>query len=288
MQRCACQGKTMKTTHRTLTAMLASLLIALLTSPAAPAQTAAANEEARLVTATEVLEELRSTPDQSLPTWLLDRAYGVAVVPDVIKGAFFFGGRHGNGVLVSRDASGRFSDPLFVSLTGGSFGLQWGAQAADIVLVFATRRSLDNFARGQLTLGGTASVAAGPVGRASEASGGLSAEIYSYSRARGLFAGIALDGTVLAVDRKANRRFYGRDVSSAQVFGGEVHGNSEAARRFVATIVSSLSPAATGAATQAGGTPATATPAAPAAAAPQTEGARSFPMADPKPGSEPR
>jgi lipid-binding SYLF domain-containing protein len=282
----------MKTTLPTLFAALISLSLGLIAVPAAQAQATEparpeSSEEARLVTATEVLEELRATPDQSVPTWLLDRAYGVAVVPDVIKGAFFVGGRHGRGLLVSRDAAGRFSDPLFISLTGGSFGLQWGAQSADIVLVFASRRSLDNFARGTLTLGGSASVAAGPVGRSSEASGGLSAEIYSYSRARGLFAGIALDGTVLAVDRKANRGYYGRDVSADQVFGGQVHGNSEAARRFVATIVGSLSSSAGGAVTQPAGTPAATLPAAPAAAAP-AEGARSFPLADPTPGGEPR
>jgi lipid-binding SYLF domain-containing protein len=278
----------MKTTMRTLFTTFATLALALGATQAARAGSAdQSTEEARLVTATQVLEELRSTPDQSVPTWLFDRAYGVAVVPDVIKGAFFVGGRRGKGVLVSRDAAGRFSDPLFISLTGGSFGLQWGAQAADIVLVFATRRSLDNFASGQLTLGGTASVAAGPVGRASEASGGLSAEIYSYSRARGLFAGIALDGTVLAVDRKGNRNFYGHDVSSDQVFTGKVHGNSEAARRFVATIVANLSPTATGGA-QAGATPATATPSAPAGSATKPDAARSFPLADPKPGAEPR
>jgi lipid-binding SYLF domain-containing protein len=260
--------------------------LALLATQPAQAQAGSTSaEDARLVTATQVLEELRSSPDQSVPSWLLDRAYGVAVIPNVIKGAFFFGGRGGRGVLVSRDGQGRFSDPLFISLAGGSFGLQWGAQAADIVLVFASRRSLDNFARGQLTLGGTASVAAGPVGRASEASGGLNAEIYSYSRARGLFAGIALDGTVLAVDRKANRNFYMRDVSSEQVFGGQVHADSEASRRFIATIVSSLTPGTAGAA-QPAAQPASATPtvAAPAPA----EGTRSFPLSDPKPGAEPR
>ena len=271
----------MKNTMHKLLAALASLSLALLaTSPARAQAGTTSTEDARLVTATQVLEELRASPDQSVPAWLFDRAYGVAVIPDVIKGAFFFGGRGGRGVLVSRNGQGRFSDPLFISLAGGSFGLQWGAQAADIVLVFASRRSLDKFARGQLTLGGTASVAAGPVGRASEASGGLNAEIYSYSRARGLFAGIALDGTVLAVDRKANRNFYKRDVSSEQVFGGQVHADSEASRRFIATIVSSLTPGSTGAAQPAS------TAAAPAAA--PAEGARSFPLSDPKPGAEPR
>src|SRR3954471_22866808 len=81
---------------------------------------AQSREDARLVTSTQVLEQLRSTPDQNVPAWLLDRAYGVAVIPDVIKGAFVFGGRHGNGVMVARDTSGRFSNPVFLSLTGGS------------------------------------------------------------------------------------------------------------------------------------------------------------------------
>jgi len=255
---------------------------------------AGAPEDARLSTATEVLEELRGSPDQGVPTWLFDRAYGVAVIPNVIKGAFFIGGRGGKGVLVSRDASGRFSDPLFLTLGGANFGLQWGAQATDVVLVFATRRSLEHFARGQLTLGATASVAAGPVGRAGEASAGKEAEIYSYSRARGLFAGIALDGTVLVVDRKSNRGYYGHDVDSAQVLGGTERGNSESARRFIATLVSMLSPDTQGSAAGQG-TPAASAPLPPTGTAPPATdapgagtGASSFPLADPKPGSEPR
>lgn len=279
----------MKTSHRaSLAAAFAFLGLALAAHPAR----AGAPEDARLATATDVLEELRSSPDQGVPTWLFDRAYGVAVIPNVIKGAFFVGGRGGKGVLVSRDASGRFSDPLFLTLAGANFGLQWGAQATDVVLVFATRRSLEHFARGQLTLGATASVAAGPVGRAGEASAGVQAEIYSYSRARGLFAGIALDGTVLAVDRKSNRGYYGRDVSSSDVLGGTVHGDSESARRFIATLVSMLSPDTQGSAAGQQATPAAPAPLPPAgaapAAAPEGQGTRSFPLPDPQPGSEPR
>lgn len=266
-----------------------ALLLLLLSSllPAGPAL-AQEREDVRLVTARQVLEELRATPDQHVPTWLLDRAYGVAVIPNVIKGAFIFGGRHGNGVLVSRDATGRFSNPVFISLTGGSVGWQIGAQAADVVLVFATRRSLENFARGQFTLGASASVAAGPVGRSGEASAGVEAEIYSYSRARGLFAGVALDGTVLLFDRKANRNFYGHDVTTDDIFMGTVQTNSESARRFVAAIVAGLSPAAaTSTAGAQSGPPPVVTPAPAAAPTTPAEGAHSFPLADPKPGSEP-
>ncbi len=273
-----------------------TLLIALLAllSPLGAAL-AQSREDAKLITATQVLVELRGSPDQNIPNWLFDRAYGVAVIPDVIKGAFVFGGRHGNGVLSARDANGRFSDPVFISLTGGSVGWQIGAQAADVVLVFATRRSLENFARGQFTLGASASVAAGPLGRSGEAAAGVEAEIYSYSRARGLFAGVALDGTVLAFDGKANRNFYGHEVTTAQITSGEVKANSESARRFIAAIVASLTPAQ-GSGAGAPATPAVATPApatgapgtsTPTPVAPPAEGAHSFPLADPKPGSEP-
>jgi lipid-binding SYLF domain-containing protein len=266
--------------------------IALLAALCAPAFAAAqSREDARLITATQVLDELRASPDQRIPTWLFDRAYGVAVIPDVIKGAFVFGGRHGNGVLSSRDANGRFSDPVFISLNGGSVGWQIGAQSADVVLVFASQRSLENFGRGQFTLGASASVAAGPMGRTGEAAAGVEAEIYSYSRARGLFAGVALDGTVLSFDNKANRNFYGKEVTTAQITGGEVKANTETSRRFIAAIVAGLSPAAgaeptaPAVATPAAGAPA-ATPATPATPAP--EGAKSFPLADPQPGSEPK
>jgi lipid-binding SYLF domain-containing protein len=271
---------------RALLLVLAALLL--------PAGTALAqsHEDARLVTATQVLEELRATPDQHVPTWLLDRAYGVAVIPNVLKGAFIFGGRHGNGVLASRDSAGRFSNPVFISLTGGSVGWQIGAQAADVVLVFATRRSLENFARGQFTLGASASVAAGPLGRTGEAAAGVEAEIYSYSRARGLFAGVALDGTALVFDRKANRNFYGHDVTADDILLGTVKTTSESARRFIAAIVAGMSsPGAAGGSGGAANPPAVATPApgaVPAGApAPPAEGAHSFPLADPKPGSEP-
>jgi lipid-binding SYLF domain-containing protein len=279
----------------------ALLLLALTLLPASAAL-AQSREEARLITATQVLEQLHASPDQNIPAWLLDRAYGVAVIPDVIKGAFMFGGRHGSGAFVARDSAGRFSNPVFMSLTGGSWGLQIGAQSTDIVLIFASRKSVDEFARGDFTLGVGGSVAAGPVGRSGEAAAGITSEVYSYSRNRGLFAGIQLDGTALVFDRKANRNFYGHDVTTDDILGAHVTTNSESARRFIAAIVAGMSPAgATGAGASASGAAAVATPApaatpaagatpppaAPAASPPKNEGAQSFPLADPKPGSEP-
>ena len=168
---------------------------------------AQAREEGRLLTASEVLEELRNARDQSIPDRLLERAYGIAVIPDLTKVAFFAGGRHGHGVLVVRDSKGRFSNPSFISMTGGSFGWQWGVQNADIVLVFTTPKGVEGITGGKLTLGADASVAAGPVGRTASAATdqNFKAEVYSYSRTRGAFAGLALDGTVISIDDDCQR-----------------------------------------------------------------------------------
>src|ERR1700728_3555952 len=246
-------------------------------------------EEATLITATQVLEELGATTDQKAPDWVMQRAYGVAVVPEVIKGAFFFGGRYGNGVLTVRDAaSSRFSNPIFIRLGGGSFGAQIGASSTDVVLVFVTPRSVENFAHGQFTLGGDVSVAAGPVGRQSEAAAGKSAEIYSYSRSRGLFAGVALDGTVVAFDRSGNRAFYNDDdVSTSMITHNKVTTHSESARRFVAAVSTGANASAASAPEPA---PAAAAPPPPAAAptGPANSGdVHTFPMEDSHPGGEP-
>jgi lipid-binding SYLF domain-containing protein len=258
-------------------------------SPAA-AQT---REDARLISATSVLQEFRGSPDQDVPDWLVDRAYGIAVIPDVLKAALVFGGRFGSGVMTVRDEAGRFSSPVFLTLRGGNWGAQIGAQSTDIILVFTTRRSVENFTQNTLTLGAAASVAAGPLGRAAEAAAGKNAEIFSYSRSRGLFAGVALEGSVLSVDKKANLNFYGKDVDAANIFAGKVSSDSQSARRFIAEIVGML-PAAS---KPASGSGASTTPLAPAATNPAPaahpapaagSSAQTFPLEDAKPGSEPR
>jgi lipid-binding SYLF domain-containing protein len=272
--------------------LLAILSVVTLAAPwqGALAQSAEpSREEATLITATQVLEELGATPDQKVPDWLMQRAYGVAVVPEVIKGAFFFGGRYGNGVLSVRDAtSGRFSNPIFIRLGGGSFCAQIGASSTDVVLVFVTPRSVENFARGKFTLGGDVSVAAGPVGRQTEAAAGKAAEIYSYSRSRGLFAGVALDGTVVAFDRSGNRAFYNdEDVTTSMITRNKVTTHSESARRFVAAVSTGANASAASAPEPA---PAAAAPPPPAAAptGPANSGdVHTFPMEDSHPGGEP-
>ncbi|HNR22566.1 MAG TPA: lipid-binding SYLF domain-containing protein [Steroidobacteraceae bacterium] len=202
-------------------------------------------EEARLITATEVLTELQSTRDQQIPQWLLDRAHGLVVVPDVVKVGFWLGGRHGKGAMVVRDEAGRFSNPVFVRLSGGSFGPQIGAQSSDVVLVFTTRKGIQGIADGKVTLGADASVAAGPVGRQASAAtdAAFKAEVYSYSRSKGLFAGVALDGSAITIDDKANAEFYGRKVEANEIIEGKVTTTSNGAQRFMAAVTASTTPA---------------------------------------------
>jgi lipid-binding SYLF domain-containing protein len=198
---------------------------------------AGAREEGRLLTATEVLEEVQAMPDQRIPDALLSRAYGIAVIPDVTKVAFVFGGRHGNGVLAVRDKlTAPWSNPTFVSLTGGSWGAQIGAQSSDIILVFTTRTGIEGIAGGKLTLGADASVATGPVGRQGSAATDMqfNAEIYSYARTRGLFAGIALDGSVISIDRSANAALYGKSgVTATEIISGQAPAAPATAQRFL-------------------------------------------------------
>jgi lipid-binding SYLF domain-containing protein len=272
-----------------LAALLCMAAVSTFPAPAgAQDNVAPTREDARLVTATDVLEMQRSTPDQNIPAWLMQRAYGVAVIPEVIKGALFlFGGRYGNGVLTVRNAQGRFSNPIFITLAGGSVGFQIGATSTDVVLVFVTQRSVQNFARGKFTLGVDASVAAGPVGRQGEAAAGVNAEIYSYSRSRGLFAGVALDGTVLAFDRGANRAFYAnREVTTDMITSGQVGTRSESARRFLGAVVADTGAAAVpdAAETPAGSAVAPAPPVAPSA----DHTTHTYPLQDTHPGAEPK
>jgi len=246
---------------------------------------AQAREEGHLLMATQVLEELSATPDTFIPDRLLERAYGIAVVPDVTKVAFIAGGRRGTGVLVVRDKNGRFSNPVFIALTGGSFGWQAGVQSTDIVLVFTTRTGLEGITGGKVTLGADASVAAGPVGRQASVAtdSNFTAEVYSYSRNRGLFAGIALDGSVLSIDRSANALFYKKPgVTATEIMNGEVTTSDSTAQRFLAAILSS-----TGGNTTAAAAPVVGTSAPPPAAAPSGD-VKTFPMADPQPGKEPK
>jgi lipid-binding SYLF domain-containing protein len=247
---------------------------------------AGAREEGRLLTATEVLEEVQAMPDSQLPDALLSRAYGIAVIPDVTKVAFVFGGRHGNGVLVVRNKlTSAWSNPCFVSLTGGSWGFQAGAQSSDIILVFTTKTGIEGIAGGKLTLGADASVATGPVGRQGSAATDVqfNAEIYSYARTRGLFGGIAIDGSVIAIDRSANASLYGKSgVTATEIFSGQAPAAPATAQRFLERLAQ-----ATHTNVRASPAPQAETPAAspaPAAngAAPVADAPRTYPLEEQK------
>ncbi len=166
-------------------------------------------------------------PEQGIPDKLLDEGRAVIVIPDTIKAGLVIGGRRGHGLMSVRMPNGAWSNPVFVKLTGGSIGFQAGVQSSDVVLVFRNDRSLDNLVNGKFTLGADAGVAAGPVGRnaAAATDGQLKAEIWSWSRARGLFAGVALDGAVLQIDDAANLDAYGSNTTPRMIFEGRAAGS---------------------------------------------------------------
>lgn len=172
-------------------------------------ETRAPKETEKVKAALSVLNEL-SQMKERIPERLLAISQGIIIVPKMVNGGFVIGGKHGKGLALVKNEQGQWSDPVFVTLTGGSFGLQAGVQAVDLILVFKNNKTLLEMSKGSFTLGGDLSVAAGPVGRSSSASTDykLEAEVYSYSRSKGFFAGLTLNGVALSVDQKANREFY--------------------------------------------------------------------------------
>ncbi|HTA64983.1 MAG TPA: lipid-binding SYLF domain-containing protein [Xanthomonadaceae bacterium] len=205
-------------------AFLATLLLAC-AAPLSQSALAGAPEENRARDALAVLDKIMRIPEQSVPQSMLDNAHAIAIIPHVMKAGFMVGGRFGRGLISVRGPNGTWSNPCFVTIAGGSFGFQAGVQSTDVVLVFTTQRGVESIVHGKFTLGADASVAAGPVGRTAEASTDekLKAEIYSYSRSRGLFAGVALDGAALQMDDRSNAAIYGRDATPRAIFEGRVN-----------------------------------------------------------------
>ncbi len=179
--------------------------------------------DARIQSAKDVLDDIMATPDKAIPNQIMSQATCVGVVPSVKKGAFLVGAEYGQGVVTCRTGHG-WSAPAFIRIAGGSFGFQIGGQATDLVLVAVNDKGFQDLLKSKFKIGGDASAAAGPVGRDSQAATDwkLNAELLTYSRAKGLFAGVDLTGAVVDENVDATRTFYGEAHPSAQILKGEV------------------------------------------------------------------
>jgi SH3 domain-containing YSC84-like protein 1 len=204
-----------------IAALTVPVLLVAMTSPAK----AQGRGETTIAKAIELIEEMDSDPETKLPPKILRGAQGIAIIPDQFKAGFVFGARYGRGLVLVRQEDGSWSNPVFISTFGGSFGLQAGAQATDLILVFKGKKSVNDFlkGKGKLTLGVDASVAAGPLGRAAEAGTDLAfrAEILSYSRNRGAFAGVSAGGGSLHIDKKVNADYYGSEARPADILAAD-------------------------------------------------------------------
>ena len=185
----------------------------------ASATTAGTKETERIHSASHVLRDFGKMKE-SIPHSLIAEYSGIIIVPKMINAGLGIGGKLGRGVAMVKLADGKWSDPVFVTLAGGSIGAQIGVQSVDLVLVFRHKGALTKVKNGDVTIGGDISAAAGPVGRSSSANTDykLEAEVYSYSRSRGLFAGISINGTSLSIDKKADAKFYGAEATSMDLF----------------------------------------------------------------------
>ena len=214
----------------------AGWLAILLAASASTATTAAADTADReLDDAAELIRSFTDNGPESIPAELLARARGIAVVPGVIRGGFILGARRGSGVISVRMADGSWSNPAFVTLTGGSIGWQIGAESTDVVLVFANDNAIKNISTGKFTLGGEAAAVAGPLRKQASSTVTFRAEVYGYVRSRGLYAGAAFQGARLDIDEELAATLYSANTD-AQPLGLQTASTPEAARRFLLAL----------------------------------------------------
>jgi lipid-binding SYLF domain-containing protein len=215
----------MTTTSFRAAAIAAALATALSITTVAQQESA---EAKRVRDAATAFGEIMGAEDNAIPAAILEKAEGIAIFPGTLRAGFIVGGMRGRGIISARN-DGRWSAPAFLTLTGGSLGLQIGGQAADLVLVIRDRRGLENLVSNQFKLGADAGVAAGPVGREAQAATDVQmrAQILSYSRARGLFAGVTVNGSTVRQDRDANERFYGRRLETKEIVFGPAPGDPQ-------------------------------------------------------------
>ena len=220
--------------------LLASLLLILLVASAAFGDRS--DGVKRLQRSTEVLQEIMKAPDKGIPGDLLDKAACIVVVPGLKKGGIGLGAKYGKGELICRTADRKWSAPLFITIEGGSIGLQLGFTQIDVIMLIMNHKGVDKLISDKFTIGADASAAAGPVGRQTSASTNarMDAEILTYSRAKGLFAGVSLDGATLRPDKDDNRSFYGKEIDPKSIISGEVPVPPEA--RPLASALSWQSP----------------------------------------------
>ena len=216
------------------------VLFTVLLLASAPLIAQPSSDEARRVAdATTVLDEIMAAADSGIPGAILEKAEGIAVFPSLIKGGIIVGGQRGRGLLSVRDKqNGGWSSPAFLTITGGSIGAQIGAQAIDLVLVINNQRGLEQLVKNQFKIGADAAATAGPVGRDASASTDiqLRAQILSYSRARGLFAGVTINGSTIRQDRDANERYYGTAYRTGQIVFDGLTGTPEPVGAWKATL----------------------------------------------------
>ncbi len=192
----------------------------------------------RLNESAMILDEIMKMPEQGIPDNLLKNCEAIGIFPSTISGAFIIGGRFGQGVVVARDPKTRkWGAPAFFTIGGASLGWQIGGQATDLIFVINSKRGLVGLMQDQFTLGADAAVAAGPVGRKAEASTDIlmKAGVFSYSRSKGLFAGIALQGAIITPNKTDNRLLYGNDITAEMIFNGKVKPTPEA-KELIATL----------------------------------------------------
>lgn len=194
-------------------------------------------QQQKLDASTKVIQEFGKLRE-SIPKQLMQKTEGIIIIPGLINAGFVVGGKRGKGIAMVKNPDGTWSNPVFLTMTGGSFGFQAGIQSVDLVLVFLNKASLLNIGKSSFTLGGDISVAAGPVGRTSSAGTDykMESEVYSYSRSKGLFAGISLSGSSLDIDQKANESFYSDAYDATSLFGNKKPSADPAVKTLKQTI----------------------------------------------------
>ncbi|NNF05870.1 MAG: lipid-binding SYLF domain-containing protein [Candidatus Eisenbacteria bacterium] len=182
------------------------------------------DEVERTQKAAEVLHTMTQSEDSNIPEYLLEKAEGIAIIPNVVKGALLVGGRYGKGIVSQRLDNGEWSSPVFVGIGGASYGFQAGVKSTDLVLIFTSKDGLEGLLEDNLELGGEIGVAVGPIGRKASLATNLTVDspILSYSRSEGLFAGASLEGAVLSLDHGANEDVYGKGFNAEHVLTGKV------------------------------------------------------------------